>query len=303
MFFRRILTAAVVLAMAGVAAGSPGSADASHATRDLTSGNTERITIEPLYLRAQAFTTFRPPREVQRMISVQANIVIPPTVDVIGIMWSMEVREMIDGQGRDLVKEIPPDRRVRLERRYVDAEIGPHWGRGMMRPIMTGALTSLPRIPTVLKRLRCVAHVRVADKRITREVAPLAPGAMIDLTGGLSFQIVKVVRNGKRVTVNFRFLADQSNPFFNPNLQTPLVSAIDMVDDKGAVLRRASWSVDRQTAKDGLTEGEGKIGFDLGSARHPASLRVNVVTKAEDRDVEFTMENVTVPLGPGAEGR
>lgn len=235
---------------------------------------------------------------VYRNLGVQGQLYVPEGVDVVGISHRVQLTHLTDGKGADLLGEWRrgPQAFFEAQRYYAAvADFRDNNEPYSPMPIMA-SVNNLSHLPDHFATLKGNAWVLLATRRVERDIAPVEPGKLIELTPSLALRITKARRENGVLELTMDYEAEDSDPFFNPNIPPPMVDSVVLMDDQGNPLKRTRWGVQRQGANGALFIGQAQAVFELPDDRQPAYLRLQVITETQERRVEFSADNIKLPI-------
>ena len=235
--------------------------------------------------------------EAQRTFIVQVDLIVPELVDAVGLSHQIELTELRDGDGEDLLAAWRRTGQLVFGGPRHYGAIRPHRNPGSRGAVsLSTSLNGLPYIPPTFSVVRGKAYVLLASRRVVRELRPVTQSAILELTPSLSIQIVRLKREAGSLEVQFEYDAGQPAPFFNPNVEPPFIEAVRLLDDQGQEVAGHGGTPQEQPPRERLFRGNGQLVFGLPEGRQPAALRFDVVLEMEEREVEFIARNVAMPV-------
>ena len=235
--------------------------------------------------------------DVQRTFIVQVDLNVPEGVDAVGLSHQIELSELKGAQGEDLLAAWRRTGQLVFAGPRHYGAIAPHRQGGRRGSVsLSTSLNGLPYIPPRFETVRGKAFVLLATRRVARELTPLSQGSLLELTPSLSLQILRIKHEGQNVEVQFAYDADQPSPFFSPSAVPPFIESVRLVDDQGGEVAGHGGAPQQQEARGGLFQGRGQLVFALPEGRKPASLKFDVVTEMQEREVEFVARDVPMPV-------
>lgn len=233
-----------------------------------------------------------------RNISVGGQLFVPDGVDVVGISHRVQLTTLTDGSGADLLQEWRKGPQAFFESQRYYAAIADFRDNNepySPMPIMA-SVNNLGALPDRFGLLQGTAWVLVATRRAEREIRPVEPGNLVELTPSLALRITKVRREPNTLELTMEYEAEDSDPFFNPNIPAPIIDAVVLMDHLGTPLVRKRWGVQRQGVNGALFTGQAQATFELPEGREPGYLRLQVVTETQERRVEFSARDIKLPI-------